>query len=71
MATAQYNVSDEDVAQRAYEIWQARGCPASDGSDDWKTALTQLTAERIGRNGSTHERLRTWWNKVRQKAANT
>lgn len=69
MATAQHYVSEEDIAQRAYEIWQARGCPASDGSEDWKTAEIELTAGRVGRNGSTQQRLRSWWSRVRQKVA--
>jgi hypothetical protein len=69
MATAQHTVSEEEIARRAYEIWQARGCPASDGSEDWKAAEAELTAERVSRNGSTQQRLRTWWTRVRQKVA--
>jgi hypothetical protein len=67
MATAQYNISDEEIAQRAYEIWHARGCPASDGSEDWKAAEAELIAARVGRNGSTQQRLRSWWGSVRRK----
>lgn len=69
METAQHSVSDAEIAQRAYEIWQARGCPASDGSEDWKAAEAELTAARIGRNGSTQDRLKSWWTRVRQKVA--
>jgi hypothetical protein len=69
MASVQSPVTEEEIAQRAYEIWQARGCPASDGSEDWKAAEAELTAERIGRNGSTQHRLRSWWGRVRHKMA--
>jgi DUF2934 family protein len=69
MAIAQAKVSDEEIAQRAYELWQARGCPASDGSEDWKAAEAQLIAERIGRNGSTQERAQTWWSRMRHRVA--
>jgi hypothetical protein len=70
MATTPSHVTKEEIAQRAYEIWQARGCPASDGRDDWKAAEAELTTERIGRNGSTQHRLRNWWSRVRHKVAN-
>jgi hypothetical protein len=69
MATMPHSVTEEEIAQRAYELWQARGCPASDGSEDWKAAEAELTAERIGRNGSTQDRLRSWWSRVRHKVA--
>ncbi|TWU25700.1 DUF2934 domain-containing protein [Bythopirellula polymerisocia] len=39
-------VSDEAIAQRAYEIWESRGCPHGDGSADWETAKKQLLAEQ-------------------------
>ncbi len=38
-------ITDELVAQRAYAIWQARGCPKGDGQEDWQAAETQLMAE--------------------------
>ena len=60
-------VSREEIAHRAYEIWQSRGCPASDGTEDWQTAEAQLLAERIGRNGSMQDRARTWWSRVKEK----
>jgi hypothetical protein len=69
MKTAQQDISQEEIARRAYEIWQARGCPPGDGSQDWQSAERQLIAERIARNGSTRERLQSWWKRVRQKAA--
>jgi hypothetical protein len=66
---AHHTVSEEEIARRAYEIWQARGCPATDGSDDWNAAEAELIAQRIGRNGSTQRRLQSWWSRVRQKVA--
>jgi hypothetical protein len=69
MNTTEPQVSDEEIARRAYEIWQSRGCPASDGSEDWQTAKQELLAEKIGRNGSTQARLQNWWSRVRQKIA--
>ncbi len=38
-------VTDDLIAKRAYELWQARGCPQGDGSDDWQLAKRQLLAE--------------------------
>ncbi len=38
-------VTDEAITERAYELWQARGCPESDGSDDWQTAEAELHKE--------------------------
>ncbi len=38
-------VTEEAIAQRAYEFWQARGCPESDGSEDWQAAEAALIAE--------------------------
>jgi hypothetical protein len=69
MENARAIVSDEEIAHRAYEIWQSRGCPASDGQDDWEAAKAELTAARIGRNGSTQQRIQKWWGRVRQKIA--
>jgi len=67
MESAETQISDEDIARRAYEIWQSRGCPASDGHEDWEAAKAELTGTRIGRNGSTQLRLQRWWQRVRQK----
>ena len=38
-------ISDEAIAQRAYLLWETRGCPEGDGSDDWQTAKAELEAE--------------------------
>jgi hypothetical protein len=63
------NVSQEEIARRAYEIWQSRGCPTGDGSEDWRAAEAELVRNRVRRNGSTQERLQSWWERVRQKIA--
>ncbi len=67
MNTAELVIPEEEIARRAYEIWQAHGCPPSDGSEDWKTAKAELLDARIGRNGSSQQRLQNWWHRVRQK----
>jgi hypothetical protein len=69
MKTAQCEVPQEDIARRAYEIWQARGCPDGDGSQDWQAAEAELIAARVRRNGSTQSRLRSLFGRVRQKIA--
>jgi hypothetical protein len=69
MQSTQSHIADDEIARRAYEIWQSRGCPASDGQEDWEAAKAELTGTRIGRNGSTQQRLQTWWQRVRQKIA--
>jgi hypothetical protein len=69
MDNSQAIVSDEEIARRAYEIWQSRGCPASDGQQDWDAAKAELAAARIARNRSTQQRIQKWWNQVRQKIA--
>lgn len=38
-------ITDDTIAQRAYEIWESRGCPEGDGGDDWETAKLQLLSE--------------------------
>lgn len=44
-------ISDEAIAQRAYEIWESRGCPQGDGSADWEAAKKQLLVENRPRSG--------------------
>jgi len=52
-------VSTEEIARRAYEIWEARGRPSGDGSEDWDAALAELTSRR----GTG---LRHWWERMRR-----
>ena len=69
MTTSPPYISDNEIAERAYEIWQSRGCPEGDGNQDWETARAEIMASRIARNGSTQARLQTWWQRVREKIA--
>jgi hypothetical protein len=39
-------LTDREIAQRAYQRWQARGCPLGDGREDWLAAEAELRAER-------------------------
>lgn len=43
-------ITDEQVAVRAYERWMGRGCPHSDGLEDWVAARRELEAE-VGQRG--------------------
>jgi hypothetical protein len=42
---AELGISDNTIAKRAYGLWEARGCPQGDGSEDWQLAKRQLLAE--------------------------
>ena len=44
-ATSQAELSPGEIAQRAYQRWIARGCPTSDGREDWFAAEAELRAE--------------------------
>jgi hypothetical protein len=39
-------VTDETIAVRAYQRWMGRGCPTTDGADDWFAARSELEAEQ-------------------------
>ncbi|MET0388414.1 MAG: DUF2934 domain-containing protein [Polyangiales bacterium] len=39
------SLTDELIAERAYNRWIARGCPLGDGRDDWFAAQAELLAE--------------------------
>jgi len=67
MNTPELLVPEEEIARRAYELWEARGCPPGDGGDDWQTARAELIATRISRNGPEGRGLLSWWRRVRQK----
>jgi hypothetical protein len=51
MHTTECEVPQEAIARRAYELWEARGCPPSDGTEDWERAVAELTSGNR-RNGS-------------------
>jgi Protein of unknown function (DUF2934) len=67
MATEQCEVSHEEISRRAYELWQARGCPPGDGTEDWDAAVAELTTGHVA-NGSGSG-LFGWWSRIRQKVA--
>jgi hypothetical protein len=62
MRTSHAEVPNEEIARRAYELWEARGRPPGDGTEDWETAVAELTAKRRQNGGG----LRAWINRVRQ-----
>ncbi len=39
---AQYRPSHDEIAMRAYTIWQNKGCPIGHDADDWFEAERQL-----------------------------
>ncbi len=56
------HITDEMISERAYQIWQSRGCPQGDGGNDWEVAKQQLERESRGALGSLRRiiaRLRT------------
>ncbi len=67
MNTTSTVISEDEIARRAYAIWQERGCPPGDGTDHWRAAEAELMAARISRNGSTQQRMQTWWQRMREK----
>jgi hypothetical protein len=68
MNTAESIVSDNEIARRAYERWQERGCPPGDGSEDWIAAERELVSNRYQRNGKTGRGLLNWWRRVRERS---
>ena len=52
-------VSEEEIARRAYEIWESRGRPEGDGSQDWDAAVAELSSRHNGR-------IRHWWERLRR-----
>jgi hypothetical protein len=59
MSRAECDVPTEEIARRAYELWEARGRPAGDGSEDWDAAVAELTSQR-------NRGLRHWWERMRR-----
>ena len=53
-------INEDAIAERAYELWQARGCPHGDGLEDWQVAKAQLLAE-AGREQRPLRRLFARW----------
>jgi hypothetical protein len=65
MNIVQHEVPQEEIAQRAYELWQARGCPSGDGTEDWERAVAELTTGRR-HHGSPVEGLLDWLARIRK-----
>jgi hypothetical protein len=57
-ATLVTQLTDSDIAQRAYNRWIARGRPVSDGREDWYAAEAELLAERAPQPQPTPPRRR-------------
>jgi hypothetical protein len=64
MSISQRELPQEAIASRAYELWEARGCPPGDGTEDWERAVAELTSGR--RNGSPVEGLLDWLSRIRK-----
>jgi hypothetical protein len=62
-------VSHEAIARRAYELWQARGCPMGDGTADWQAAEAELRAARRWSGRPILIGLRDWWQRLRRRRA--
>jgi hypothetical protein len=52
-------IPTEEIARRAYEIWEARGRPAGDGSEDWDAAVAELASRR------NESGVLGWWQRLR------
>jgi len=44
--TAPKALSENEVRQKAYFLWESRGCPIGSPEVDWYTAKEQLSPER-------------------------
>jgi len=44
------NVTHEEIALRAYRIWEARGCPIASPEEDWLSAEEELRDEQLVRD---------------------
>jgi hypothetical protein len=64
MGRSQCEVPTEEIARRAYELWEARGRPPGDGTEDWEAAVAELTSQ-CRRNGSAGG-LWNWWDRMRR-----
>lgn len=38
----------DDIALRAYRLWEARGCPEGSPDEDWRRAVRELQVGRPG-----------------------
>jgi hypothetical protein len=49
--STEYQLDQEEIARRAYELYEARGCEDSRDLEDWFVASQQLIEERLS-NGT-------------------
>lgn len=40
----------DEIAERAFQLWQARGCPEGSAQQDWVKAEAELQAEAAARS---------------------
>jgi len=40
------SIPHEEIARRAYDLWQARGCPIGSPGEDWHRAEEEIRRER-------------------------
>jgi hypothetical protein len=45
-STAASELNRDEIARRAYDKWQARGCPPGDGAHDWFEAENELRQQQ-------------------------
>ncbi len=53
-------IAQEQIAKRAFERWQQRGCPLWEDGEDWFAARSELEAEA---RGSASDREPSVWPK--------
>jgi len=41
-----HNLRHEEIALRAYRLWEARGCPIGSPEEDWLRAEEEIRGER-------------------------
>jgi hypothetical protein len=41
-------LTEDEIADRAYSYWEARGCQGGSAEEDWVRAIRELTEERQG-----------------------
>ena len=39
-------ITEREIAERAYFLWQKRGCPYGNPDEDWDRAIDELKHER-------------------------
>ncbi len=52
-------IDEEAIRAKAYELWQARGCPNGDPGDDWVRAERLLRDEVVADDGRVAQQRET------------